>query len=172
MKENRETSKSRIIFDGFSKYKGEPPIKDILESEPCLLPLLYDILLRLRIGAIAITPEINQPFMQIPTAKEHQNFLRFLWFEDIFDVNSGIIVYRFTRVIFGIIPNPLLINRTPKVHFSQSLHQQIYENFILEKLLRDLYVVDLASCFIEEKQVFRFYEMSNDILSMRGFEWF
>ena len=34
----------------------------------------------------------------------------------------------------------------------------------------DLYVDDLASYFKEEKKAFPFYETSNDVLSMGGFE--
>ena len=110
-----------------------------------MLPLLYNILLRVCLGRIAITADIKQAFLQISVAKENQNFLRFLWFDDIFDIDPSIIVYRFTRVIFGLNSRPFLLNGTLKVHFSKLLHQQIYENFVFEKLLRDLYVDDLAS---------------------------
>ena len=169
MKENRETSKVRAVFDGSSKYTSEPSINELLESGPCLLPLLYDILLRFRLGPIGITADIKQAFLQISVAKEHQNFLVFLRFDDIFDIDPSIIVYRFTRVVSDLNSSPFLLNGTLKVHFSKLLHQQIYENFILEKLLKDLYVDDLVSSFNEEKQVFRFYETSKDILSMGGF---
>ena len=169
MKENRETSKVRIVFHGSLKYNGEPSINELLESGPCLLPLFYDIILGFRLGAIAITADIKQAFLQISVAKEHQNFPRFLWFDDIFDIGPSIIVNRFTRVIFGLNSSPFLLNGTLKVHFSKLLHQQRYKNFMLEKLLRDLYV-DLASSFNEEKLAFRYYETSNDILSIGGFE--
>ena len=65
VKENRETSKVRTVFDGSSKYKSEPSmseLSELLESGPCLLPLLYDILLHFRLGAIAITADIKQAF--------------------------------------------------------------------------------------------------------------
>ena len=77
MKENRKTSKVTIVFDGSSKYKGEPSINELLEAGPCLLPLLYDIHLRFRLGPIVITVDIKSAFLQIPVAKE-QNFFRFL----------------------------------------------------------------------------------------------
>ena len=77
MKENRKTSKVTIVFDGSSKYKGEPSINELLEAGPCLLPLLYDIHLRFRLGPIVITADIKPAFLQIPVAKE-QNFFRFL----------------------------------------------------------------------------------------------
>ena len=51
----------------------------------------------------------------------------------------------------------------------------MFENFILEKLLRDLYVDDLATCFNDGKLVFSFYENSKKILASEGFDlckWF
>ena len=64
VKEIRETSKVRIVFDGSSKYKGEPSINELLESGTCLLPLLYDIYLRFRLGPIVITADIKPAFLQ------------------------------------------------------------------------------------------------------------
>ena len=69
VKENRETSKVRIVFDGSSKYKGEPSINELLESGPCLLPLFYDIFLRFRLEPIAIIAHNKQAFLQISVAK-------------------------------------------------------------------------------------------------------
>ena len=126
------------MFDGSSKYNGEPSINELLEAGPCLLPLLYDIHLHFRLGPIVNTADIKPAFLQIPVAKEHQNVLRFLHFDDIFDIDPSIIVHRFTRVISGLNFSPFLLNWILKVNFSKSLHQQIYENFILEELLRNL----------------------------------
>ena len=49
-------------------------LNELLEPGPCLLPLFYDIVLRFRLGPIAITAHIKQAFLQISVAKEHQNF--------------------------------------------------------------------------------------------------
>ena len=78
IKENRDTSKVRTVFDGSSKQKSQPALNELLHSGPCLLPLLYDILLRFRLGTIAITADIKQAFLQILVDKKDQNFLRFL----------------------------------------------------------------------------------------------
>ena len=51
----------------------------------------------------------------------------------------------------------------------------MFEKFILEKLLRDLYVDDLATCFNDGKLAFNFYESSKKILVLGGFDlrkWF
>ena len=120
-------------------------INELLKSEPCLVLLLYDI----NIGTFS-------------------GF--FLWFDSIFVIDPSIIVYKFTRVIFGLSSSPFLTKSTLKVSFSKLLQQQIYEHFILARLLVNLYVDGLASSFHEEKQAFWFYETSKDILSMGRFE--
>ena len=43
IKENHDTSKVRIVFDGSSKQEDQPAFTELLHSGPCLLPLLYDI---------------------------------------------------------------------------------------------------------------------------------
>ena len=89
VKENREISKVRILFDASSKYEGKPSINESLESRPCLLPVLYGIFFRFRLGPMAITADIKQAFLQISD-------LRFLWFDNIFDIDPSIILYRIT----------------------------------------------------------------------------
>ena len=77
-KGNCETSKVRIVFDGSSKQKDQVALNELPHSGPGLLPLLYGILLRFRVGTIAITADIKQAFLQILVDKKDQNFLRFL----------------------------------------------------------------------------------------------
>ena len=130
MKENRETSKVKIAFDGSLKYKSELSI--------------YKRIIKIR--TLLGTPALRY---------QHRNFLRFfLWFDSIFVIDPSIIVYKFTRVIFGLSSSPFLTKSTLKVSFSKLLQQQIYEHFILARLLVNLYVDGLASSFNEEKQAF------------------
>ena len=127
VKENRETSKVKIAFDGSLKYKSELSI--------------YKRIIKIRI--LLGTPALRY---------QHRNFLRFfLWFGSIFDIDPSIIVYKFTRVIFGLSSSPFLTKSTLKVSFSKLLQQQICEHFILARLLVNLYVDGLASSFNEEK---------------------
>ena len=91
-KENCDTSKVRIVFDGSSKQKDQPALNELLHSGPCLLPLLYDILLRFRLGTIAITADIKQAFLQKFVDRKGQHFLRFLWYDDVFSDYPNIIV--------------------------------------------------------------------------------
>ena len=88
--------------------------------------------------------------MQILVDKKEQNFLRSLWYDDVFSDDPSIIVYRFTRAIFGLISSPFLLNGTFKLHSTKLLFKDLYDSFNIEKLLHDLYVDDLVSCLNDE----------------------
>ena len=83
----RDTTKLRIVFDASSKTSNEPSLNQLLHSGPCLLPLLYDILLRFRLRKFAVTSDIKQAFLQIELDVTHGDFTRFLWFSNFYSEN-------------------------------------------------------------------------------------
>ena len=71
-KDNRETTEVRIVFDASAQIsRNEPSLNDNLYTGPCLLPYVFDILLRSRIGKYALIADIKQAFLQIEVAAEH-----------------------------------------------------------------------------------------------------
>ena len=140
VKENRETTKVRIVFDGSAHSPNEPSINDVLYSGSCLLPLIFDILIRFRTGKIGIVADVKQAFHQIEIVKEHRDFLRFLWFKDILH-NQETITLCFKRIIFGLTCNPFLLNGTIKEHLQKYLPLRDYREVVLQ-LLENLYVDD------------------------------
>ena len=61
------------------------------------------------------------------------------------------------------------------VAYKINLKTDIFENFILEKQFRYVYVDDLATCFNNEKSAFSFYENLKSILALGKFDlykWF
>ena len=124
IKSGRETTKTRIVFDASAKSdKNEPSLNDILYSGPSLLPLIEDILLLIRLGRIAVVANIQQAFFQILVNECHRYYLRFLWYNNIFDENS-LNVYRFGRVLFGLTCSPFLLNDTVKVHVKKHVNHE------------------------------------------------
>ena len=83
VRDERETTKVRLVFDASAKYKRFPSLNELLDPGPCLLPHLFDILFRFRLGKIVLITDIKQVFLQIQIDTEHQDFLRFLWYNDI-----------------------------------------------------------------------------------------
>ena len=64
VKENRETTKVRIVFDGSAHNTNEPSINYVLYFGPCLLPLIFDSLIGFRIGKIGIAATSNKHFIR------------------------------------------------------------------------------------------------------------
>ena len=101
IKNERDMTKTRIVFDASSKIGNNPSLNDCLHSGSCLLPLIFDILLRFRIGGVALVADIKQAFLNIEIDEGDREFLRFLWMEKISEkykivlyiLKSGIWVY-------------------------------------------------------------------------------
>ena len=59
---------------------------------------------------IALTTDIEKVFLQISINPNYGNYLRILWFEDVFAEISKIVPRRFARVLFGMTSSPYLLN--------------------------------------------------------------
>ena len=89
MQRERDTTKLRIVFEASSKSNNEPFFNQLLHPGLYLLSLLYDILLRFRLGKFAITSDIKQAFLQIGPDVMNRDFTRFLWFTNFYSENRN-----------------------------------------------------------------------------------
>ena len=64
IKEERITTKMRVVYDASAKRKGLISLNDALETGPCLLPKMFDIIVRLRAYRIAIISDIKSAFFE------------------------------------------------------------------------------------------------------------
>ena len=145
-----------------------PSLNDCLYSGPNLLSKIFDILLRFRLNFIAILADIKQAFLNVEISKEHRDFLRFLWDENVnSESDAKLIVHRFLRVVFGVTSSPFLLNGTIRHHLSKYLSSD--QQFV-ERLLEDLYVDDVTSGTKTIEQGKEFYEKTKFILSEAGFD--
>ena len=109
VRQDRETTKVRVVYDGSAKDKGESlSLNDCLHTGPNYIPLLFDVLVRFRSYPIAIVADIEKAFLMIHIAKEDRDSLRFLWFEDPFK-DSKAKPFRFSRLVFGLRPAPAIL---------------------------------------------------------------
>ena len=90
-------------------------MNDVLFAGPSLTESLEDVLLRFRCHNYAFSADIEKAFLQIGITPEHRDYIRFLWFEDIKNIdfehfeNNQLVEYRFTRVLFGLNASPFLL---------------------------------------------------------------
>ena len=122
LKEDRATTKLRVVYDASAKSYNEPSLNYCLLSGPVLTPLLFDILLRFRLPKIALIGDLETAFLNVEVNPEDRNLLTFLWIDDVNPLNSEIIKLRFTRLVFGLVCSPFTLNVTLRNHLSK------YEN--------------------------------------------
>ena len=70
----------RVVYDGSARSVENPfSINDRFLTGPNLVPKLFDILIRFRWNAIAITTDIEKAFLMIGINHRDKNLLCFLW---------------------------------------------------------------------------------------------
>ena len=161
----KSTTKLRVVYDASARSNG-PSLNDCLYVGPSLLPLLFDILLRFRLYRIALVADIEKAFLNISISEEDRDFLRFLWVNDIKSDQPEVVVYRFSRVVFGVASSPFLLNATLQKHINayKSTDPKIVEN-----LLQSLYVDDLNSGADNTPEALHQYSRVKEIMHQGGF---
>ena len=115
MREDRETTKIRPVFDGSAAATAESPsLNDILHTGPNLLSLIYDVLLRFILRRIVVMSDIKQAFLNVEVHPDHVDFLRFLWRKE--GNADDMTVFRFLVVLFALTPSPFLLLATIRHH--------------------------------------------------------
>ena len=83
IRDDKITAKIDIVFDASARNNG-PSLNDCLYKGPHLTPLLYHILLRFCSHLVALTSDLEKAFLQINVNENDLDYLRFLWFDNIF----------------------------------------------------------------------------------------
>ena len=65
IRRDKETIKMRIVFDASSKTEGVS-LNGCLNSEPCLVPNLFDVLFHFKCHQIALISDTEKAFCQLP----------------------------------------------------------------------------------------------------------
>ncbi|KAK6764677.1 hypothetical protein RB195_024849 [Necator americanus] len=91
---HKKTTKLRVVFDVSAPLKEHPLLNDVL------LPKICDILLRFRIGDMAITGDVEEAFLQVRLHLWDRDATRFLWLRDIAQPISlaNTVTYGFARM--------------------------------------------------------------------------
>ena len=141
----------------------------MLDPGPCLLPCIFDILVRLRLGKIGIVADIKKVFLQIAVDEDERDFLRMIWYKNVFAQNPTVKILRFARVVFDLISSPFILNGTFRIHLQKYLRDE-HNKEIIQKLIGELYVDDVTSSLNNEIEGQQFYEIAKSCLTSASFE--
>ena len=166
IKEDRQTTKLRVVYDASSKVAGEISLNECLHPGPNLLPLIFDVLLRFRMNKIALIGDLEKAFLQISINPNQRDLLRFLWFDDSDLENARIVKLRFTRLAFGLTCSPYILNSTIRHHLEGCQHS---DPEFTKNVINSLYVDDYASSFNSESEAFEMYRKLKETFKNGGF---
>ena len=160
------STKLRVVFDASAKpSSNSPSLNKCLYSGTALTPTIFNVLLRFREKRIALVGGIEKAFVNVEVPEEDRDVLRFLWVDSLEEENSGLMFYRFCRVVFGVNTSPFLLNATLKYDISQ------YEADpgLVKNLLNSFYVDDLVTGERGVEECLSLYQKSKKCLSEGGF---
>ena len=146
LKQDRSTTKAQVVFNGSAKAKDNTSLNDCLYSDPCLLPLIFGILLKFRTGVAGLAEDVKQTFLNIEIDERDRDYLKFLWFDHVFSADQKSVSYRVLRVISGITSSPFLLPGTIKAHLWMFIVANIDVGFILN-FFKNLYIDDVTNHF-------------------------
>lgn len=139
IRDDKTTSKLRIVFDGSSKGHEGLSLNDTLLSGPALQPDLMGILMRFRRHKVAIVCDIAKMFLQIKISECDRDCQRLLWRN--LDSSKPPDVYRLTCVTFGLKPSPFSSIKTVQDHVQTEAEkypiaaQEVKENTFVDDVL-------------------------------------
>ena len=117
IRENAERTKLRIVHDASSKPNmNEPFLNECLEKGPPLQNM-WDVIVRNRMKTVALCADLRKAFLQIRIRECERDILRFYWIKN--QNVSDTEILRFTRLVFGLIQSPFILEAILQSHLSK-----------------------------------------------------
>ncbi|XP_064470091.1 uncharacterized protein LOC135384838 [Ornithodoros turicata] len=119
IREDRVTTKIRIVLDASSHEVHTKSLNDNLDSGPNRNPDIMTVLLNFRVHSVALVTDVQKAFLQIMIREEDRDALRFLWYETKPQEGKPlpkIEAWRMNRVTFGAAPSTFLFAATLHHH--------------------------------------------------------
>ncbi|XP_072948717.1 uncharacterized protein [Epargyreus clarus] len=163
-REDKETTKTRVVFDASCKGSNGVSLNDELLLGPLLQEDLRSLLMRWRMHAVCFIADIQKMYRMILLDKEDCDFQRILW---RYNPCDEVKEYRLLTVTFGTASAPYLAVRT----LMQLVKDEGDEYPEAAKILKeDFYVDDLMSGCDLPCQAIKICRDLKQLLSLRGFE--
>jgi hypothetical protein len=164
IREDKSTTKVRIVLDASAKSNSGLALNDILHSGKNLQFELTNILLNLRFYPIILSADVKQMYHQIIVKEEHRCYQRILY---RFKPNEDLKIYEFTRVCFGLKCSPFLALRTIRQLASDECHEFPQA---AEVVNRDIYMDDVATSVSTVNEAVTLSRQLIDLFKAGGFD--
>ncbi|XP_064072091.1 uncharacterized protein LOC135193463 [Vanessa tameamea] len=163
IRNDKETTKVRIVYDASCKGKNNLSLNDQLLVGPTLQPELRHIIMQWRCSPICMSADIVKMYRQVKVERQDADCQRILWRNN---KNEPIKYYRHTRVTFGTSSAPYLaVKALQQVARDHSTDYPLAVERVFNNFYVDDFMTGVQTCE-EGKQVF--VEM-NELLGKAGF---
>lgn len=158
IKEDKATTKLRIVNDASARgSKFALSLNDCLPPGPNLLNDLSGLLIRARIDPYLLCADIEKAFLNISINPNDRDALRFLWMKDPLKEDSQMVVYRFTRLPFGLICSPAVLATVIQRHLDNQ------KSPLAMKVKQQLYVDNLLIGIKDASEILELYKQLKEI---------
>ncbi|XP_055846939.1 uncharacterized protein LOC129912630 [Episyrphus balteatus] len=143
----RPPKKPRVVFDASAATSTGWSFNDIQLPGPRLQGDLYDIIIRFRIGKIAMSADVKKMFPQVKIAEHQWDMQRIFWRENI---NDPLREYQLPRVTFGMTSstyNAVKSMQRCVDDYREELplaHEAVYNSFYVDDFLKSVHTTEKA----------------------------
>jgi ribonuclease HI len=173
-KPDRETTKTRVVWDGGAHEGNKNSINQCLESGPNLLPPLQCLLMRSRQGKYLCTADLKKAFFQVALSDKDIIQLFMYWLEEIPDKPGEykIVIYQFVRLPWGLNCSPFILQAAIRCHGEDIIANLKDEDKIekIKDILISLYIDDLIKTFNDPEDIKKVLELAFEVLQSGGWE--
>ncbi|XP_071577995.1 uncharacterized protein [Temnothorax nylanderi] len=163
-KADSTTTKLRVVFDASSRDLNGVSLNQVLQSGPKLQTDIFVILLRFRIGRVALTADVKQMFLRILVELGHCNYQRIVW---RFSEDEPILDYLMLTVVFGLTCSPFLAIACLLKLAAEGKASYPLAAAILEE---SVYVDDVVASVDSEEEARELQQQLQALLGAAGFE--
>lgn len=164
IKEQSETTKLRVVFDGSCKLDDGLSINAVQYVGATLQDDIFSILARFRLHQYVLTADIAKMYRQVLIHPDHRKFQKILWRENS---NEDISIYELNTVTYGTTSAPFLAIRCLLEIASESRNTFPLESKIIRE---DFYVDDLITGS-NDLELLKLIKINvQNILSSAGFQ--
>ncbi|RLU21169.1 hypothetical protein DMN91_006519 [Ooceraea biroi] len=163
VKEDRSTTKLRVVFDASAKTTSGKSLNDILLVGPTIQQELFSILVRFRQHPYVLTGDIEKMYRQIYVHEKYRGLQRILWQTE---PTAPVEEFILNIVAFGLTLSPFVAVRC--LHQLAYDHQELWPK-ISQIILREFYVDDMITGADSEDELKNIQSRIRDILTTGGF---
>ena len=164
IREDKKTTKVRIVFDAAAKYSGKS-LNDAILPGAKLQRELVDVPTRFRRAPIALSADISEMFLQVAISSKDRPYHRFLWRE--FDNTRDPDVYEFSRILFGNTASPFCAQFFLQTHAKE--HSATYPSAAVT-VDNSMYVDDVLDSYETVEEARKLRQQLSELVGGAGFK--